>query len=191
LKRYDLSKIPEWVSTQVSPRRLTHIRGVVKTAEKLALHYGLPVAKARTAAWLHDCAKELPKSEMAGWIRKARKPLDGPEKQMPGLWHPHAGEGIAMSQWGIKDPSVLEAIRCHTLGHPRMKPLAQLIFIADFVEPGRTFPGVALARKSAFESLRKGVLAKASMTIAFLFEKGMKIHPRLLETWNSFCGGGA
>lgn len=175
----------------MSPHRLKHIRGVVKTAEKLALHYGLPVSKARTAAWLHDCAKELPKSEMAGWIRKAREPLDRPEKQMPGLWHPHAAVGIAVHQWGIKDPSILEAIRCHTLGHPDMKPLAQLIFVADFTEPGRAFPGVAQARKSAFESLGKGVQAKASMTIVFLFEKGMKIHPRLLETWNSFCGGGA
>jgi predicted HD superfamily hydrolase involved in NAD metabolism len=191
LDRYRLSRIEGWVSTQVSPHRLRHIQGVVKTAEKLALHYGLPVSKARTAAWLHDCAKELSKSEMARWIKKSKKPMDRPEKEMPGLWHPHAAVGIAIHQWGIKDNSILEAVRCHTLGNPRMRPLAQLVFIADFIEPGRAFPGVALARKSAFESLRKGVLAKASMTVAFLFEKGMKIHPRLLETWNAFCGGGA
>jgi predicted HD superfamily hydrolase involved in NAD metabolism len=189
LDRHEFSRMQEWVSTQVSRPRLRHIQGVVKTSEKLALRYGLPVSKARTAAWLHDCAKELSRPEMSGWIKKGRETLDAWEKKMPGLWHPHAAVGVAIHKWGVKDPLVLEAVRCHTLGHPRMGPLAQLIFIADFVESGRTFEGVAGARKSALVSLREGVLIKASMTVDFLFQKRMKIHPRLLETWNSFCQG--
>jgi predicted HD superfamily hydrolase involved in NAD metabolism len=185
-----LAEIQKWVSTQVSPSRLRHIQGVARSSEKLALRYGLPVSKALTAAWLHDCAKEKSRAELGGWIKKSRGKLDGWEKKMPALWHPHAAVGLAISQWGVRDPAILEAIRCHTLGHPQMKPLAQLIFIADFIEPGRDFPGVSDARKSAFVSLKQGVRAKASMTIDFLFGKGMKIHPRLLETWNSFCEGG-
>ena len=186
-----LSEIPKWVQTQVSRPRLRHIEGVVKISEKLAVRYGLPVSKARMAAWLHDCAKEWSKAEMMVWIKKNPGRLDLLEKNMPGLWHPHAAEGIAHRKWGIKDPFILEAIRCHTLGHPHMAPLAQLIFIADFIEPGRSFPGILEARKRAFEGLKIGVLTKASMTIEFLFEKKMKIHPRLLETWNAFCGGEA
>jgi predicted HD superfamily hydrolase involved in NAD metabolism len=185
-----LSEIQKWVSTQVSHHRLKHIQGVVQTSEKLAGRYGLPVSKARIAAWLHDCAKEWSKTEMGTWIKKAHRKLDRWEKDMPGLWHPHAAEGVALRKWGIKDPFILEAIRCHTLGNPEMAPLAQLIFIADFIEPGRRFAGVSWARKSAFEGLNSGVRAKASLTIEFLLEKRMKIHPRLLETWNHFCGSG-
>lgn len=186
-----LSEIQKWVRTQVSRPRLKHIQGVAKTSEKLAGRYGLPISKALIAAWLHDCAKEWSKGEMMAWIKKGSRRLDRWENKIPGLWHPHAAEGIALRKWGIKDPLILEAIRCHTLGSPQMRPLAQLIFIADFVEPGRSFPGVSEARKRALEGMKKGVLTKASMTIEFLLKKKMKIHPRLLETWNAFCGGEA
>ena len=107
---------------------------------------------------------------------------------MPALWHPHAGEAIARLQWGVRDPGILEAVRCHTLGNARMKPLAQLLFVADFIEPTRVFPGVREARALAFQDIRLAVGLKASMTIRFLLEKKMKIHPRLLGTWNGFCG---
>jgi len=183
-----LLTIEAWVLTQVGPRRFEHIRGVVQMAGRLARVHGLPVLKAKTAAWLHDCAKEWPKKEMVRWIRRSGGKLDPQEKAMPGLWHPHAAEAAARLKWGIRDRALLEAVRCHTLGSPRMSPLARLLFVADFVETGRRFPGVELARRTAFRGLDDAVRLKASMTIGFLLEKNMKIHPRLLETWNHFCG---
>ncbi len=184
-----LSAIQDWVATQVSPHRLKHIEGVAQTSGRLAKHFGLAVEKARLAAWLHDCAKELPRSEMKKWIRKAGFRLDASEERMPGLWHPHAGAAIALKKWGIRDNAVLEAVRCHTLGSPQMGPLAQVVFVSDFIEPGRRFEGVGTVRSLAGKNLRKAVLAKASMTIGFLFDKKMKVHPRLLETWNEFLDG--
>jgi predicted HD superfamily hydrolase involved in NAD metabolism len=181
-----LIEIQNWVQGQVTPARFQHIQGVVKTAEKLAAAHGLPVSKARLAAWLHDCAKELPRSKMKAWLVKGRVRLDAQEKQIPALWHPQVGAAIAKKMWGIKDPAVLEAIQCHTLGKAGMRPLAQAVFISDFIEPGRNFPEVSQARARADEGLAKGVLAKASMTIEFLFQKKMRVHPRLLETWNYF-----
>jgi len=183
------SILQDWVAAQVSPYRLKHIQGVARTSVRLAQRFGLSAQKALLAAWLHDCAKELPKREMEGWIQKAGFRLDGAEKKMPGLWHPHAGAAIALKKWGIRDKSVLEAIRCHTLGSAQMDPLAQLVFVADFIEPSRRFEGVEKVRALARKSLKEAVLAKASMTVQFLFEKRMKIHPRLLETWNQFLIG--
>ena len=184
-----ISEIQSWIAEQVSPYRLRHIQGVVETSEKLARRFGLSPEKAILAAWLHDCAKEKRKREMKFWIRKAGFGLDAQEEKMPGLWHPHAGAAIAFRKWGIKDKSVLEAIRCHTLGNPKMGPLAQVVFVADFIEPSRDFVGIQKIRSLARRSLKKAVLAKASMTIQFLLEKKMKIHPRLLETWNQFLLG--
>lgn len=181
-----LNSIKVWVKTQVSAQRYHHIQGVAKTAGRLAKHYGLPVEKAKLAGWLHDCAKELTKSEMLQWIKKSPFPLDSEEKKLPALWHPHAGAAIAFKKWGIKDVKVLEAIRCHTLGHPLMSPLAQVIFVADFIEPGRDFDGLLLARQAARANLRQAVLCKCSMTMAHLLNQNMKIHDRLLKTWNEF-----
>ena len=124
--------------------------------------------------------------EMKAWLKSSPFKLDSQEKNLPGLWHPHVGAAIARKKWGVTNPSVLEAVRCHTLGKPGMGPLAQVIFVADFIEPGRKFPGAKAARTAADSSLVEGVLSKASLTIDFLFGKGMKVHPRLLETWNYF-----
>ncbi len=181
-----INEIQEWVAFQVSPYRLKHIQGVAQTSVRLAKRYGLPEEEALLAGWLHDCAKEKTRVEMKQWIRKAGFHLDPEEEKIPGLWHPHAGAAMALVKWGIKDKGVLEAIRCHTLGSPKMGPLAQAVFVADFIEPSRHFKGVDLARALARRNLKEAVLAKASITIQFLFEKRMKIHPRLLETWNQF-----
>jgi predicted HD superfamily hydrolase involved in NAD metabolism len=182
----NIQSIQNWVKTQVSPRRFEHILGVAKTAKLLATRHGQSVSNALLAAWLHDCAKELPKSEMKSWLRKSHFRLDDEEKEMPVLWHPHVAASIAFNKWGVRNLGVLEGIRCHTLGHPRMGSLAQLIFVADFIEPGREFYGVDVVRLAAKKSLTNAVSMKASMTIKFLLEKKMRIHPRLLETWNSF-----
>lgn len=180
------TEIQSWVATQVSPYRLKHIQGVAQTSARLAERFGLPVEKARLAGWLHDCAKEKTRLEMKRWIKTGRFRLDAEEEKIPGLWHPHAGAAVALLKWGIKDKGILEAIRCHTLGNPQMGPLAQVVFVADFIEPSRNFEGVEKVRSIARRNLKEAVLAKASMTIQFLFEKRMKIHPRLLETWNHF-----
>jgi predicted HD superfamily hydrolase involved in NAD metabolism len=182
----DLAKAKEWVRTQVGPERFRHIRGVARTSIRLARRHGLSSEKAEWAAWLHDCAKEWTRAEMLSWIRRAGFRMDRSERALPALWHPHAGAAAARLKWGIRDRDLLEAIRCHTLGGPGMGPLAQAVFVADFIEPGRDFRGVVEARKAVRSGLRAGVRAKASLTLGFLLSKNVKIHPRLLETWNSF-----
>jgi len=181
-------KIKVWIKANISPKRYVHIRGVAQTSRQLAIRYGLPPNPAELAGWLHDCAKELPKGEMLDWIKKGPSRLDEAEKKIPALWHPHAGASIALHQWKIKDRRILEAIRCHTLGSPTMSPLAQIVFVGDFIEPERGFDGVLMARAVAKKDLNQAILIKCSMTISHLLSQKMKIHDRLLETWNSFLG---
>ncbi len=181
-----LNEIKEWVRTQVSAKRYEHIQGVVRSATLLAARYGASVEKAQAAAWLHDCAKERSRSEMLSWIRKSPFKLDPDERAIPALWHPHAGAGMALNLWKIEDKDVLQAIRCHTLGTPEMSLLAQIVFVADFIERGRTFEGVQKMRLVAKRDLRSAVLLKCSMTIEYLFSKNMRVHARLLQTWNAF-----
>jgi predicted HD superfamily hydrolase involved in NAD metabolism len=179
-------KIKRWIKGNISPKRYQHIQGVAETSRKLAIRYHLSADQAELAGWLHDCAKELPKSEMLDWIKKSPFQLDPAEKKIPALWHPHAGAAIALKKWKIKDARILEAIQCHTLGSPTMSPLAQIVFVGDFIEPGRRFEGVAGARAMALKDLNQAVLMKCSITISHLLNQNMKIHFRLLETWNSF-----
>lgn len=179
-------EIQSWVATQVSSYRLKHIQGVVRTAQKMARRFSQPLGKASLAGWLHDCAKELEGREMRRWIAKAGFTLDLHEKNIPSLWHPYAGAAIARIKWGVKDEAVLEAIQCHTLGRPKMGPLAELIFVADFIEPSRYMEDVEKVRALAFRNIKKAVLAKAALTIQHLLKKRKNIHPRLIDTWNYY-----
>jgi len=185
----DLKKVRDWVRIQVSPKRFRHIQGVARAARALAKREGLSQEDAELAAWFHDCAKELPKRELLRSIQGTLFRMDEDEKSMPALWHPHAGAALALKEWGIRKASILEAVRCHTLGAPGMGPLAQVLFVADFIESGRDFRGVAAARRAAARGLREGVLAKVSMTLGHLLRKGLRVHPRLVATWNSFLRG--
>jgi predicted HD superfamily hydrolase involved in NAD metabolism len=184
------AEVVQWVKTRVGPSRFRHIQGVVRTSARLAERHQLSVPKALWAAWLHDCAKEMPRAQMGRSIKAGNGRLDAGEKRIPALWHPHAGVGLAREIWGIRDPEVLDAIRCHTLGRPGMGPLAQAVFVADFIEPGRDFPGVDKARAAARKGLVEGVLMKCAMTISHLLENDRAVHPRLLETYNFFLGRG-
>lgn len=61
--------------------------------------------------------------------------------KLPALWHPHAGANLAYHHWGCRNREILDAVRCHTLGRPGMGKLAQAVFVADYIEKGRRFPG--------------------------------------------------
>jgi len=186
LSAHKAAEIRDWVREKVSAHRFRHIEGVVKTAVQLARRHGVSPPKAEWAAWLHDCGKELSPVQMKSWLRGTPFKLDRMEKTMPWLWHPHVGAAIARKRWGVRDKDILEAVESHTLGKPGMGKLAQILFVADFIEPGRKFGGIGMARKAAQKDLREGVLMKAAMTLSFLLEKNAPIHPRLVETLNSF-----
>lgn len=181
-----LSETAAWVRSLVSPARCRHVTGVAETARNLAALHGVDPFRAELAAWLHDCAKELPKDEMRRLIEESPWSLDPEEEALPALWHPHAGAWRANRERGVRDGEVLEAVRRHTLGHPSMSPLAQLLFVADYVEPGRNFPGVEEARAAARRSLSEAVVLKCSQTLSFLEAAGRPVHPRLRETLRAF-----
>jgi predicted HD superfamily hydrolase involved in NAD metabolism len=183
-----LSQLRVWVRAKVGQDRFAHILGVEKASRSLARKYGLKEQPLRAAALLHDSAKEMSQSQMAALFRKGPFRLDGGEKALPALWHPQAGANLAYHHWKIRYPEVLDAIRCHTLGRPGMGKLAQALFVADYIEPGRRFAGLSKARRAAQESLSEGVTVKAAQTIEYLLSKGRKVHPRLVETWNAFLG---
>ncbi|HVZ81387.1 MAG TPA: bis(5'-nucleosyl)-tetraphosphatase (symmetrical) YqeK [bacterium] len=183
-------QVVRWVKARVGPGRFRHIQGVARTAARLARRSGLSVPKALWAAWLHDSAKEMDRTLLLRWVGKSRGRMDPGEEGIPALWHPHAGVGLAREIWGIRDREILEAIRCHTLGSPGMAPVAQVIFVADFIEPGRHFPGVDRARAAAHRGLAGAVTLKCRMTIGHLMGNGRVVHPRLLETYNFFIGSG-
>jgi predicted HD superfamily hydrolase involved in NAD metabolism len=172
----NLEALREATRRQMPEKRWNHTLGVVETAVRLAERYGADTAKAELAALLHDYAKAWPVSRQEQVIREQGLPQDLLEYDKE-LWHAHAGAWAVRSEHGIEDEEVLDAIRYHTSGRERMTLLDKIICLADYIEPGRDFPGVDRIRELAESSLEEALVAGFDSTIRHLIEQGKRIYP--------------
>jgi predicted HD superfamily hydrolase involved in NAD metabolism len=155
----------------------------METAIALAKQYGGDEQKAESAAIFHDYAKFRPKDEMKEIIIEQGFPQNLLEYNSE-LWHAPAGAYLAEKEAGIIDPEVLEAIRFHTSGRPGMTLLDKIIYLADYIEPGRHFPGVEEVRNVAKENLDKALIMAVKNTIIFLLKKNQTVYPETFYTYN-------
>jgi len=138
----DYSEAKKLVKARLSEKRWTHTKNVKKMAVKLARRWGTDPEKAAMAAILHDSAKELPKQELLQiFADNAIIAENAPARPSP-VWHGIAAAILAETQWGITDPEILSAIRCHTTGKPGMSKLDKIIYLADMTSAERDWPGV-------------------------------------------------
>ena len=171
-----LEALREATRRQMPERRWNHTLGVVETAIQLAGQYGADKAKAELAALLHDYAKAWPISRQEQVIREQGLPLELLEYDKE-LWHAHAGAWAVRTEHGIEDEEVLDAIRYHSSGRKHMTLLDKIVCLADYIEPGREFPGVERIRELAKHSLEEALVAGFDSTIKHLVEQGKRIFP--------------
>ncbi|WP_084509313.1 bis(5'-nucleosyl)-tetraphosphatase (symmetrical) YqeK [Paenibacillus assamensis] len=177
-------ELMEAVRSQMPASRWNHTAGVMATAIQLAEQYGVDPVKADLAALLHDVAKYWPTSKMEQVIREQQLPSDLLHHDKV-LWHAPVGAVVAERDYGVTDVEILDAIRYHTSGRVQMTMLDKVICLADYMEPGRDFPGVDRIRELSKQSLEKALLAGLDSTISFLLEKGARIYPLTIDARNA------
>ena len=129
------------------------------------------------AAILHDSAKELPKQELLQiFADNAIIAENAPARPLP-VWHGIAAAILAETQWGITDPEILSAIRCHTTGKPGMSKLDKIIYLADMTSAERDWPGVEKLRKLELKDLDAAMLAALKQTNDFVLSQGKPLDP--------------
>ncbi len=173
----------EKVKAQMPERRWQHTVGVIETAIALAHRYGADPEKAEVAAILHDVAKYWPVEQMRKVIIDHHLPSDLLDHDKA-LWHAPVGAHVAEHEFGIADSNILDAIRYHTSGREQMSVLEKVVCLADYMEPGRDFPGVEAIRTLSEKSLDQALLAGFESTIRFLLEKQQIIFPLTLLARN-------
>ncbi|MER2063462.1 MAG: HD domain-containing protein, partial [Alkalibacterium sp.] len=77
-------------------------------------------------------------------------------------------------------------IKVHTIGSPFMGEVAQVIYVADYIEPKRSHSGVDKARKLADKNLTKAVSYITRQSLKHLVQRKNKIYPKAVETYNSW-----
>ena len=176
--KYDFSEIEKKLKKYLDKDRFVHIQGVMYTAAALAMAHDSDVEQARLAGLLHDCAKCISNKKKLKICRKHGIELSTFEKQNPYLIHAKLGVHIAKEKYDIHDLGVLSAIRWHTTGKENMTNLEKIIYIADYIEPGRDkAPNLSWIRKVAFMDLDEGMYYILKDSLSYLDTSAKLIDP--------------
>ncbi|GIO35918.1 HD domain-containing protein [Paenibacillus antibioticophila] len=182
--KYSREQLITMVSGQMPEKRWRHVEGVMTTSVSLAKRYGADPEKADLAALLHDLAKFWPmERQEAVMLEHGLQPeLLQYDRQ---LLHAEIGAYVAEQEYGIRDEEVLNAVRYHTSGREQMTLLDKIVCLADYIEPGRNFPGVDQIRELAEHNLEKALICGFDSTISFLLQQGKIIFPLTVIARNS------
>ena len=172
------------LKNRLSPKRFQHTMGVVLAAEDLAIRNGIDVNKAKLAALLHDITKECCIAEQLELLEEFSLPLTELEKHSPKLWHAITGASFIKHRYKIVDKDIIDAVRYHTTGRKNMTTLDKIIYLADYIEVNRDFPGVDEVRGLIDDGLDAMMYQAMKQTIEELLDKSAAIHPDTLECYN-------
>ena len=165
-------KLRKKVKDVMTKSRYEHTLGVEFTAASLAMRYEVDIEKAELAGLLHDCAKCIDSEDTLDECKKYNIELTDVEKRNPFLIHSKLGAVHAKKLYGVDDEDIISAIRFHTTGKPDMTMLEKIIFIADYIEPGRDkAPNLKEIRKMSFIDIDEAMYMILKDTLDYL-DKG-------------------
>lgn len=173
-----------FLKKHLSQERFLHTLAVEKEAISLAERYGVDICKASLAGLLHDCAKWFSDEELIKLARSYNIPLSIWDISSPQILHAPVGSIFVREYFGIKDRDVLSAIWKHTTGDREMSTLDKIIFIADYIECNRDFPGVSHLREIVKKDLNGAILFAINLTVGYIMRNNLLVHPKTIEVWN-------
>lgn len=183
----NISKIRRKLMTELDKERYEHTLGVMYTAASMAMCHDEDVEKALLAGILHDCAKCITSEAKLKMCDKYHLNVSDIEKENPGLLHAKLGAFLAAKKYSVEDKDIINAIASHTTGRPGMSLLEKIIYIADYIEPGRReLPNMAVVRKLAFEDIDLCLYRILSDSLVYLHSKDMPIDPMTEKTYKYY-----
>lgn len=171
-------ELPPWAC--VTDKRRAHIERVTALLDRWAteLRVGNDEARAwREAGLLHDALRDAPEEKLRSLVPR-------PDFITEMLHGPAAAE--MLEREGEDRHDLLEAIRWHTVGSATWGRLGRALFMADFLEPGRSFARADRAYLAAhvatdFDATFRQVLR---MRIDHALHEGHTLFPETVALWN-------
>lgn len=178
---YKDDRICKYLRVVLPEKRRIHTAGVALTALKICKQLGIDGNKVRQAALLHDCAKY-------------KKTEDYPECVLPkntpnSCVHQYLGAYVAEKELGITDSEILDAIRYHTTGRADMSLIGKIVYVADVIEPSRSFAGVDKLREEVFKDFDSGFNLVLKEMYKFLNKDSLVVDSHTAEAVKYYCKG--
>jgi predicted HD superfamily hydrolase involved in NAD metabolism len=184
----DRAAAEELIAGRLSRRRRDHARRVAAEAVLLARRFGASPAQAEIAGLLHDYCRELPDGETLAAAALHGIPVGPVEARRPRKILHGPVAAAELLDLGL-DPAIAAAIRLHTVGDAGMTVLEKCVYLADYVEPGRDFPGIAEVRELAGTSLDVAVGAAVRLSLLDIIRRGRGVVPGALALYNETHAG--
>ena len=175
-RNLSIEQLRETVVKLLKPNRVAHVLGCAQTAGELARRYGVNETDAVRAGLLHDITKALDGPLQLTLCRSYARILDEFSTKNPKTLHALTGSLVAERIFG-ENEAVVQAICCHTTGKADMNLLEKIIYVADYMEPNRDFPGVDSLRSLAYEDITQALKLGLNMTLDMLRQQGREISP--------------
>jgi ribosome silencing factor RsfS/YbeB/iojap len=166
--------------------RYAHTLRVARFAERLAFAHGEDPAKARLAGLFHDLARLYSAQQLLDACTARAMTIDEFERANPIVLHARLGAELAREFYGVQDEAILSAIRKHTVAAPAMSRLDAIIYLADGLEPGRSFTQRAAYAELALRDLGAALRAVLESTIVYLRGRGLEIAPQTRAAAEAF-----
>ena len=175
-----MEELERVVVSLLKPNRVSHVLGCRDTAAKLAERWGADKNDAARAGLLHDVTKALDGPLQLTLCREYGIVLSEFAQKNTKTLHALTGSLVAERIFG-ENEQVVDAICSHTTGKPNMTTVEKILYVADYIEPNRDFPGVEALRELAFSDLDKALKLGLTMTIELLKEQKREISPESAE----------
>ncbi len=174
--------------SMVYAKRLAHIRGCEEEAARLARRWGADEDVMRRAAILHDCTKYFTYQEHLNICDRYSILLSPLERATDKLLHAKSGAALAR-HWFGQDDKVYNAILYHTTARAGMSLEEKLLYIADYMEPNRSFPEVGRLRGLAYTDLDGAVGMGASLAMQEMVQRNKELHHDTREAFECYGKG--
>lgn len=172
------------IKNQLPKNRAEHTLRVTETALDLAQVHKVKTKQVQLAAMFHDYAKPLSKEKLKSVILSTPSLSKDLLNYHPEVWHGPVGSVIVKREYQIEDANVLNAIYYHTTGRKNMSDIELIVFIADYIEPGRDLPNLDYIRLLAKKDLHQAARMILKQTVQYLMNQGAVIHPDTFFAYN-------
>lgn len=179
-----LVQLDKYLKDNLTPQKYEHSYRVAEYAVSLAQIYGVDEKQVYLASLLHDITKCWGKKRQLAYLSKRRYNLSPQDQRAPQIYHQITGALFASEKFGVRDKTILNAIQCHTTGREHMNMLDKILFLADSIEPARSYEGVENMRQIAKTDLDKAVLINFDRSITYIVSKSFYLHPQTVAARN-------
>lgn len=179
-KNLPMEQLEQVVIGLLKPNRVAHVLGCRDTAVELAKRWGVDETDAARAGILHDITKALDGPLQLTLCREYGRILSDFSQRYPKTLHALTGSLVAERIFG-ENAAVVAAIESHTTGKAAMNMLEKIIYVADYMEPNRDFPGVQRLRQLAYSNMDEALKLGLEMTLEHLARQGAEVSPESRE----------